>query len=377
MRLESEVFELLIDIMKEYLDHKGRKLKIGQENVQLLQSFAVRNKVDPVLYAQLLKTSRKLPGNHGEQFTNTRRLYLKRFEMLKDVIEEFEKKGIKYAVLKGAYLGDVAYGDLSLRKVNDVDILIRKENIKQIKEVCKECGFVPGKADRVNKKIEHYTRKQEIAFARNTHQIATMVKLGNDDVIGFYDTVIDFNFKLSWGEYDGESILADEFLEHTEKFRDSNGYFYDVLKPAYNLVQLCLHAYKEANGLFFLQLNHGMFLRAFLDIYYYIVKMDQQLDSELFLNLVRKYKIQSYVYFILFIIEEIFGREERIHSLIQEVKDGAQTNIIEQFGLEDKKNWNDVQIKERFYATQAVSCMRQQITDTENEKIQMAARDFY
>ena len=140
---------------------------------------------------------------------------------------------------------------------------------------------------------------------------------------------------------------------------------------------VCYPQYKEANGLFFLQLNHGMFLRAFLDIYYYIVKMDQQLDSELFLNLVRKYKIQSYVYFILFIIEEIFGREECIHSLIQEVKDGAQTNIIEQFGLEDKKNWNDVQIKERFYATQAVSCMRQQITDTENEKIQMAARDFY
>ena len=49
--------------------------------------------------------------------------------------------------------------------------------------------------------------------------------------------------------------MSDEFLEHTKRFKDSNGFNYNVLEAPYNLVQLCLHAYKEANGLFFFKIE--------------------------------------------------------------------------------------------------------------------------
>lgn len=377
MKSEAAIFDLLIDLMKEYIDHKGREFHINEEDKELLLSYSVRNKVAPVLKEKLANISCNLFGNNAEQSAYTRRLYVKRFAMIKDVISEFEKKNIKYAVLKGAYLGDIAYNNLSLREVNDIDILIRQEDIKAVKEVCLECGFVSGKADRVNKKIEHYTRKQEIAFARNTHQIATMVKIDIDEVLGFYDTVIDFNFKLLWGEYQGESIVSDEFLEHTKSFKDSNGYIYNVLEAPYNFVQLCLHAYKEANGLFFLKLNQGLFLRAFLDIYFYVIKMGDELDKDMIVKLVQRYNIASYVYFILFIIEELFGQDERIHVLLQSVEDEADDKSIEHFGLEDKKSWNNILVKERFYSTKTVSCLQKQITDIENKKIEMAAKEFY
>ncbi len=368
MKREAAIFDLLIDLMKEYIDHRGRIFQINNEDRGLLESYAIRNKVMPVLKEELANINCNLFWDNTKQLTYNRLLYMKRFTMLKDVISEFEKKNIKYAILKGAYLGDVAYNNLSLREINDIDILIRQKDTKVVKDVCLECGFISGKADRVNEKIIYYTRKQEIAFARNTHQIATMVKIDTDEVLGFYDTVIDFNFKLSWGEYQGENILSDEFLEHTKRFKDSNGFNYNVLEAPYNLVQLCLHAYKEANGLFFLKLNQGLFLRAFLDIYYYIIRMENELDKNIIVKIVQEYKIASYIYFILFIIEELFGQDERVHALLQVVEEEAEVNMVEQFGLEDKKTWNNISVKERFYSSQIVSCLQNQITDAENKK---------
>ena len=377
MKNEAIIFDLLINLLKEYIDQKGREFKIDEDDKELLQSFAVRNKVLPVLKEELTNINCNLLGSNSEQTSYTRRLYVKRFAMIKDVIDQFEKRNIRYAVLKGAYLGDTAYNNLSLREVNDIDILISQNDIKAVKEVCLECGFLPGKSDRVNKKIEHYSRRQEIAFTRNTHQIATMVKIDTDEILGFYDAVIDFNFKLSFGEYQGESILSDEFLEHTKRFTDSNGYAYNVLEAPYNFIQLCLHAYKEANGLFFLKLNQGLFVRAFLDIYYYMIRMAKELDKDTIVKLVHKYKIASYVYFILIIVEELFDKEKNIHDLIQCVQGEADQKIVQQFGLEDEKCWNNISIKERFYSTKAVSCLEDQITDAENKKIEIAAKEFY
>lgn len=377
MKSEAAIFDLLIDLMKEYIDHKGRKFQIDKEDKELLYSYAVRNKVLPVLKEELAYINCDLLGDNNKQSTYIRRLYANRFAMIKDVISQFEMKKIKYAIIKGAYLGDTAYNNLSLREVNDIDILIRQEDIKVVKEVCHECGFVLGKSDRINKKIIHYTRKQEIAFTRNTHQIATMVKIDTDEILGFYDTVIDFNFKLSWGEYRGQGIVANEFLEHTKRFEDSNGFIYNVLETPYNLVQLCLHAYKEANGLFFLKLNQGLFLRAFLDIYYYIIRMENELENDVIVKLVQKYNIATYMYFILFIIEELFGRDKRVHALLQAVEEEAEEDIIEQFGLENKKSWKNISVKERFYSRQTVFILQNQISVAENEKVEMAAKEFY
>ena len=109
-------------------------------------------------------------------------------------------------------------------------------------------------------------------------------------------------------------------------------------------------------------------MRAFLDIYYYIIRMENELDKNIIVKIVQEYKIASYIYFILFIIEELFGQDERVHALLQVVEEEAEVNMVEQFGLEDKKTWNNISVKERFYSSQIVSCLQNQITDAENKK---------
>lgn len=199
----------------------------------------------------------------------------------------------------------------------------------------------------------------------------------NDNELGFYDTVIDFNFKLSWGEYQGENILSDAFLSHVKRIMDSNGFNYYVLDVEYNFIQLCLHAYKEANGLFFIKINQGLFLRAFLDIYYYIIKVNHEMNLELVLEISQRYKIESYVYFVLKIVDELFCGNECIRNLISMLQNSTNRKIVEQFGLENEKIWDDITIKERFFSSKVMPFVENQLTDDENSKIEMVAKDFY
>lgn len=93
--------------------------------------------------------------------------------------------------------------------------------------------------------------------------------------------------------------------------------------------------------------------------------------------LVQKYEIASYIYFILYIVEELFGHNEKVHVLLETVKKDAKHSVVEQFGLEERKSWNDIMVKERFFSMHAVSCLEDQISDAENKKIEISAKEFY
>ena len=80
-----------------------------------------------------------------EAHPNMRDLYKYRFAMIEEIISLLESEKIPYAILKGAYLGDIAYGDLNKRTSNDIDFLITKEYIKAVKSICHKAQFVAGR----------------------------------------------------------------------------------------------------------------------------------------------------------------------------------------------------------------------------------------
>ncbi len=68
------------------------------------------------------------------------------FEELKKVLGLFNQRKIQVIVMKGAALAETAYGNLALRPMSDVDLLVKKENLHQIDELLKKLGYSP--ADR-------------------------------------------------------------------------------------------------------------------------------------------------------------------------------------------------------------------------------------
>lgn len=376
---KERAFHLILQVLQSFKTRSGaiNWEQYDQNDMKEIKEIAAKNKVLLIMQESLKDDPQNPLGNNLEQKESVRKLYQARVEMASPLMTLFEIEGISYAVLKGAYLADTAYKEMGIRTSNDLDILIRKSDIKRVKELCAECGFVAGKSDRVNQEIVPYSRKQQVAFALNTHQIATMVKIGTNKDFDFYDTVIDFNFKLSWGEYQGNAVMSDDFLEYTKKITDSNHCSYYVLETTYNFIQLCLHAYKEANGLFFVKLNEGLCLRAFLDIYYYIIEIADERDIPLLMDILQKNQIESYIYFILKIIQDIFGIVPWCQAVIEKIQSTADKRIIEQFGLDDRKAWGGISIKERFYSDKVSDCLEQEVTEKEMKIIELATAEFY
>lgn len=378
MDYRIDLLNYIIDCLKYYkdknlIDCTTRRFE-GKKREDLIE-LANRNNLMPILK----ETKVSFWEEHGKQFDNIniKNMYKSRIEMAMPVLKEFENQGIKYAILKGTYLADTAYCNMNVRSSNDIDILIQVEDTKTIKNICFSKGFVLGKSDRQNKCIIHYKRSQEVAFSLNTHQIATMVKIGTNQYFDFYDTVLDCNFSLFWGGFKGNAALTSDFLEHRIKFVDSNGFSYYVLEPEYNLIQLCLHAYKEANGFFFVKSKKGLCLRAFVDIYFYLIEYEDKMDWIRFIELVKKYEIEPFVVYIVEIIKTLFGENNVIRLLSNTISTEGNKQYIDRLGLTRVITWGDIPIIERFFSEKVIEWIDENISEEEMERIKMAEGDYY
>jgi len=65
---------------------------------------------------------------------------------LGNILDVFNKAGLKVIVLKGAALAETVYGNLALRSMSDVDLLVKKEDLYRINEQLNGLGYFP--ADR-------------------------------------------------------------------------------------------------------------------------------------------------------------------------------------------------------------------------------------
>lgn len=65
------------------------------------------------------------------------------FEELGRVLKAFKKAGLQVIALKGAALAEAVYGNLALRSMSDVDLLVKKEDLYQIDEQLKILGYFP------------------------------------------------------------------------------------------------------------------------------------------------------------------------------------------------------------------------------------------
>ncbi|KAF0120516.1 MAG: hypothetical protein FD151_1631, partial [bacterium] len=68
------------------------------------------------------------------------------FNELGNILNVFNESGLRVIVLKGAALAETVYGNLALRPMSDVDLLVKKEDLFSINEHLKGLGYFP--ADR-------------------------------------------------------------------------------------------------------------------------------------------------------------------------------------------------------------------------------------
>jgi hypothetical protein len=247
MNLSRENSFLLTCIQSESPDDLLNKLKgisLYQINWEEVISSAFWQKVAPLLFSKLQKIERelnipqaildKLKGSYYS--TVARNTYL--YAELEFISEAFRKRGIEVIALKGIALAKTVYEDIGLRSMEDIDLLVKKEDLPRAVKIMSESGYgiysgnslewylnnhcqIPFVHGEKNITVEihwHVTAKYYPAQIRNVDdrvleswwKKARKVKLGNSTVFVFSaeDTLL---------------YLSIHFLKH--RFRSGNGAF--------------------------------------------------------------------------------------------------------------------------------------------------------
>ncbi len=130
----------------------------GEAKLSCLQSFsledweaagraAAQNRLAPLLYHILKPYLNKLPaaGSTGKELRSaylaTAARNIKHYRQLLGLVEIFQAENIPLILLKGSHLAELVYGNLALRPMSDMDLLVKAEDLGKVDTVMKREGY--------------------------------------------------------------------------------------------------------------------------------------------------------------------------------------------------------------------------------------------
>ncbi|MFM9327766.1 nucleotidyltransferase family protein [Paenibacillus mesotrionivorans] len=216
-------------------------------------------------------------------------------QVLCEVAEKLVANGLPHAFLKGSILAHSIYAP-GCRVSNDIDLLVNSDDLTQCGNILKELGFIQGFFDRTRNEIRSATRKEILNYRMNYGEIVPFLK--KTDEPGLNVIEIDINFSLDWvSEGTGEAVAA--FLNQTEDYSLDVGQSIKSLKTEFFLAHLCVHLYKEAYVLEWVQGQRDLSLYKFTDIYGFITAPDLMIDWGQFVRIAVNYEISKECYYAL------------------------------------------------------------------------------
>lgn len=350
-------YERVIEYLKKFV---GDVSGINDLQIQSIQSLAQRNRIWPIIeyIVQTYENTNTYEKNKAE--------HLLRIECCIKVFDKLENINVKYAVIKGAYLDKIAYGDIGLRDSGDIDILIDNKDYKTLCRLLEEEGFVCGYWDEEKKEVINYSRGTILYNYLYTHQAAPYIKVITLD--GVVHTVeVDINFSISWGEDKSGNVHTKNILKNTRLISYEN-FKYRILTPEYFLMQICLHAYRDMNSI--ILIHEGSYvLRLLCDIYYYIVKGQELVTADKFLNIVKRCGYEKNIYYVFNYVTEVFGKNEWIEHVMSQLPEMTYEEL-NCYGLDESeiKKWPIV-FSERIMSDNLFEIIKPQLTVADLQKI--------
>lgn len=206
------------------------------------------------------------------------------FEELGRVLEAFKKAGLQVIVLKGAALADIVYGNLALRPMYDVDLLVRKEDLYQIDNELKRFGYFSydGAVDDIDPFSPAY-------LTSLLYQNSSRNSLAIHIHWHFVNSTIP-------NEYYIRNIKIEDIWQDAEK-TDIAGVETWVMAPHHLLIHLSEHAFKHSLGR----------LSLFCDINEAINCYQERLDWDLLIKDSFKFGLNRMVYLALYFTSRFLG----------------------------------------------------------------------
>ena len=142
MRPENRI---LIDILNDRFD--DYLSGIGPEQWDTFAEAADRHRLSSLAYAKIKASD--MAGTIPETvLQKLRQKYLATaycntvfYHQLNDLVEHLSRHKIPVMLLKGAHLAEFLYGDIALRPMSDIDIMVKEDHLSETVRVAMDAGF--------------------------------------------------------------------------------------------------------------------------------------------------------------------------------------------------------------------------------------------
>lgn len=281
------------------------------------------------------------------------------FNSLKTFFQDVSK--YQYSVIKGDVLSVQAYGNTGMRFSTDIDILISRKDLLYVENFLLSNGLnnLEGK------------REKRLAMLLVSHQSTPWKKqLGR-----WADIIVDINFDILWGEYEGNRIDIDEFLSDTIEM-DIYGVKVKTLPPLKAMIQLILHHYKDMNSIYLLATRKSIKYDMFKDVYHLWKNNKKDISLEKLYSISSEYQIIPYAFYILYYTNQIF-KDAELQKYVNAFRTPEGEDLLNCYGLCDKerKEWK-YDFQTRLEAENLYDLIKDDLTEKDKEKIKINKRVF-
>lgn len=247
---------------------------------------------------------------------------------IQNMVDTFEKIDFPYAMLKGALL--VQIYPKGLRTSNDLDILLDHKDITALSNILKDAGFSQGNIR--NGDFVPATRSEIISSRMNRGETVPFIKKVNLPKMPYLE--LDINFSLDYKAI-GNSEEVDIFLEGRKPLIQNKLF---TLAPDDFLIHLCVHLFKEATVINWVEMGRDLSLYKFCDIYLFVDRYMNTQFSEEIKNAVFKYGLQKECYYAFYHTQKLFDIQNyNFDQLINSIKPKDVTFMNEIIVPRDEK----------------------------------------
>lgn len=286
-----------------------------------------------------------------------------RFKTCRKIFLALEENNIPYAVIKGAVLSQMAYGDPFCRKSGDIDLLICREDVDAVKQLLLDNGFVQGRITETG--ISPFSRKELLFQTAMSHQTAPFLTQTENPFCPYVN--VDVNLDIFWGEHN-QKMDMQFVLEHT-KGVEICGNDIKKLIPEMEFISLCLHHYKDANSIYLLW-GGGLRLSLFCDVYFYL--KSNPLNLQTLKAFCQRLQAGDYVYYCIYYANLIFDDVDLLSPYLEALESDSARGILNTLGLAENevRPWN-VPFLERLFSGRLKEVLEKIFTPEDFRKIRM------
>lgn len=242
----------------------------GPEEMKAFLEMASFNKISSYLFLQIKKAHLPAPESLlkplEESYQKIKMKNGRRLEVGLPILDELKNLGVEIIILKGNAIAEEIFLDIGYKPMNDIDILVKKEDLTLIYEIFLKHHLLTAAP------LEDDFRKQE----KYSHHWPP-----------FFDRKLDLFFGTHWNIAAPTRKLViplQEFWTEKEEFQ-LMGKTYFRLCPKHFILHLCVHLNSAKTG-----------LREIGDVVKFIEFRQKDLDPLLFIEMVRKAHAEKEVY---------------------------------------------------------------------------------